>query len=161
VAAFERGAVDYIVKPVTIERLRLTVARLQQRVREPPANLISLLETMKAAVGGAHYLKWLTVPHGDKRRVLAISEISYLRADNNYTTVVTRTEAFLLNSSLKEMQQKLDSEVFWQIHRSIIVNVSAIHTIHRALRGTLELQLKDRRELLPVSAPYVHLFKHS
>jgi len=115
---------------------------------------------MKAAVGGVHYLKWLTVPHGDKRRALAISEISYLRADNKYTTVVTRTETFLLNSSLKEMQQRLDPEVFWQIHRSIIVNVSAIHTIHRALRGTLELQLKDRRELLPVSAPYVHLFKH-
>ena len=160
VAAFERGALDYIVKPVTLERLRLTVDRLQQRVREPPANLNSLLEIMKAAVG-LRYIKWLTVPHGDQRRVLAVSDISYLRADNKYTTIVARTGTFLLNSSLREMQEKLDPEVFWQIHRSIIVNVSAIDTIHRALRGTLELKLKDRRELLPVSAPYAHLFKHS
>jgi DNA-binding LytR/AlgR family response regulator len=59
------------------------------------------------------------------------------------------------------MHGKLDPEVFWQIHRSIIVNVSAIDTIQRALRGTLEVKLKDRRELLPVSAPYAHLFRNS
>jgi DNA-binding LytR/AlgR family response regulator len=161
VAAFERGALDYIVKPVTMERLRLTVARLQQRVREPPADLTSLVEIMKAAVDGVRYLKWLTVPHGDQRRVLAVSDISYLRADNKYTTIVARTGTFLLNSPLKEMHGKLDPEVFWQIHRSIIVNVSAIDTIQRALRGTLEVKLKDRRELLPVSAPYAHLFRNS
>ena len=161
VAAFEHGALDYIVKPVTIERLRLAITRLQQRVREPPADLNGLLEIMKAAVGGAHYLKWLTVPHGDQRRVLAVSDISYLRADNKYTTIVTHGGTFLLNSSLKEMHEKLDPEVFWQIHRSIIVNVSAIDTIQRALRGTLELRLKGRDELLPVSAPYAHLFRHS
>ncbi len=160
-AAFERGALDYIVKPVTMERLQLTVSRLQQRVREPPADLNRLLRLMSAAVGSVHYLKWLTVPHGDQRRVLAVSDISYLRADNKYTTIVTRIGTFLLNSSLKEMQEKLDPEVFWQIHRSIIVNVSAVETIHRALRGTLELKLKDRGELLPVSAPYAHLFRHS
>jgi DNA-binding LytR/AlgR family response regulator len=160
-AAFERGALDYIVKPVTVERLRLTVARLQERVREPPADLNRLVRLMRAAVGSVQYLKWLTVPHGDQRRVLAVSDISYLRADNKYTTVVTRIGTFLLNSSLKEMQEKLDPEVFWQIHRSIIVNVSAVETIHRALRGTLELKLKDRGELLPVSAPYAHLFRHS
>jgi len=59
------------------------------------------------------------------------------------------------------MQQKLDPEAFWQIHRGIIVNVSAIDTIRRGVRGTLEVQLRDRRELLPVSAPYAHLFKHA
>lgn len=160
VAAFERGALDYIVKPLTAERLRVTIGRLQQRLREPPADLSNLLEMMKARLGGARYLKWLTVPHGAERRVLAVSDILYLRADNKYTTIVMRTGSHLLNSSLKQMQEKLDPEVFWQIHRSVIVNVSAIDTIRRGVRGTLELQLKDRRELLPVSAPYAHLFKH-
>jgi len=160
VAAFERGALDYIVKPVTAERLRVTVARLQQRLREPPADLGNLLAMMKAGFGPARYLKWLTVPHGAERRVVAVGDMLYLRADNKYTTIVTRTGTHLLNSSLKQMQEKLDPEVFWQIHRGIIVNVSAIETIRRGLRGTLELQLKDCRELLPVSAPYAHLFKH-
>lgn len=161
VAAFERGALDYIVKPVTTERLRVTVARLQLRLREPPADLNSLIELMRAGVGGARYLKWLTVPHGAARRVLAVGDISYLRADNKYTSVVTPAGSYLLNSPLTEMHRKFDPEVFWQIHRSIVVNVSAIDTIHRSFRGTLEVKLKRHRELLPVSAPYAHLFKHS
>jgi DNA-binding LytR/AlgR family response regulator len=117
---------------------------------------------LKSAVGGEfRYLKWLTVPHGSELRVLAVSEILYLRADNKYTTVTTRSSSFLLNSSLKEMQAKLDPNVFWQIHRGVVVNVSAIDTIYRSFRGTLELKLKDRTELLPVSAPHAHLFKHA
>jgi DNA-binding LytR/AlgR family response regulator len=103
----------------------------------------------------------LTVPHGTELRVLAVSEITYLRADNKYTTVNTRSSSFLLNSSLKEMQSKLDPNVFWQIHRGIVVNVSAIDTIYRSFRGTLELKLKDRTELLPVSSSHAHLFRHA
>ncbi len=71
----------------------------------------------------------------------------------------TRASSFLLNSSLKEMLGKLDPSIFWQIHRSIIVNVGAIDTIYRSFRGSLEVKLKDRDELLPVSAAHAHLFK--
>ena len=70
-----------------------------------------------------------------------------------------RSSSFLLNSSLKEMLAKLDPAVFWQIHRSIIVNVGAIDTIYRSFRGSLEVKLKGRDELLPVSAAHAHLFK--
>jgi DNA-binding LytR/AlgR family response regulator len=59
------------------------------------------------------------------------------------------------------MQQKLDPAVFWQIHRSIIVNVAAIETIYRSFRGSLEIKLKDRKDLLPVSAAHAHLFKQT
>jgi DNA-binding LytR/AlgR family response regulator len=162
VDAFKDGALDYIVKPISPERMKVTVARLRDRLREPPANLTGLVDMLKSAVGGEfRYLKWLTVPHGSELRVLAVSEILYLRADNKYTTVTTRSSSFLLNSSLKEMQAKLDPNVFWQIHRGVVVNVSAIDTIYRSFRGTLELKLKDRTELLPVSAPHAHLFKHA
>jgi DNA-binding LytR/AlgR family response regulator len=162
VDAFKDGALDYIVKPISPERMKVTVERLQDRLREPPADLTGLVDMLKSAVGGeSRYLKWLTVPHGSELRVLAVSEILYLRADNKYTTVNTRSSSFLLNSSLKEMQGKLDPNVFWQIHRGVVVNVSAIDTIYRSFRGTLELKLKDRTELLPVSAPHAHLFKHA
>ena len=77
------------------------------------------------------------------------------------TTIATRSSTFLLNSSLKEMQKKLDPAVFWQIHRGTIVNISAIDTIYRSFRGSLEVKLKDRSELLPVSAAHAHLFKHA
>ena len=160
--AFEEGALDYILKPISIERMKVTVTRLQQRLREPPADLSKLADLLKTVVNPeTRYLKWLTVPHGSELRVLAVSEVLYLQADNKYTTIATRAATFLLNSSLKEMQRKLDPAVFWQIHRSTIVNISAIETIYRSFRGALEVKLKDRPELLPVSAAHAHLFKHA
>jgi DNA-binding LytR/AlgR family response regulator len=68
---------------------------------------------------------------------------------------------FLLNTPLREIQDGLDPASFWRIHRSIIVNVGAVDTIYRSFRGGLELKLKDRSEILPVSKAYAHLFKHT
>jgi DNA-binding LytR/AlgR family response regulator len=160
VAAFDHGALDYVMKPLTATRMERTIARLQERLQQPPANLQGLAQLLKKASAGENqYIKWLTVPHLNERRVIAASEIWYLRADTKYTTLATRASTFLLNSSLKQMKEKLDPEMFWQIHRSIIVNVGAIETIHRSFRGALELKLKERTELLPVSSANAHLFR--
>jgi DNA-binding LytR/AlgR family response regulator len=75
--------------------------------------------------------------------------------------VVTPHGSFLMNSSLRQMKDKLDPQVFWQIHRSVVVNVGAIDRIYRTFRGALEVKLKDRGELLPVSAAHAHLFRES
>jgi DNA-binding LytR/AlgR family response regulator len=161
VQAFEEGALDYVLKPISAERMKLTIERLRQRLREPPADLSNLADLLKTIVNPeAKYLKWLTVPHASELRVVAVSEILFLKADNKYTTLATRGSTYLLNSSLKEIHSKLDPAVFWQIHRSTVVNVSAIDTIFRTFRGALEIKLKDRSELLPVSAAHAHLFKH-
>jgi DNA-binding LytR/AlgR family response regulator len=160
VAAFEHGALDYVLKPLTAARMERTVARLQERLQQPPHNLQGLAELLKSASAAENqYIKWLTVQHLSERRVIAASEIWYLRADTKYTTLATRASTFLLNSSLKQIKEKLNPEMFWQIHRSIIVNVGAIETIHRSFRGALELKLKGRTELLPVSAAHAHLFR--
>jgi len=162
VQAFEEGALDYVLKPISAERMKLTVERLRQRLREPPADLSNLADLIKNIVKPeTKYLKWLTVPHASELRVVAVSEILFLKADNKYTTLATRAATYLLNSSLKEMQSKLDPAVFWQIHRSTVVNISAIDTIFRTFRGALEIKLKDRSELLAVSAAHAHLFKHA
>jgi len=159
-AAFEQGALDYVLKPISIDRMKVTVTRLKERLREPPAELHGIAELLKGVASSElRYLKWLTVPRGSELHVVAVAEISYLRADNKYTTVATRNSTFLLNSSLKEMKEKLDPSMFWQIHRGIIVNVGAIDTIFRSFRGSLEVKLKERSELLPVSAAHAHLFK--
>ncbi len=160
VAAFEHEAVDYIVKPLSAARMQRTVERLRQRLQHAPADLTALAQMLRQASGEARtYIKWLTVPHGSELRVVATAEIFYLRADNKYTTLYTRGSSFLLDASLKEMRQKLDPEVFWQIHRGIVVNVSAIEAIHRSFRGALQVKLKDRSELLPVSEAHAHRFK--
>lgn len=93
--------------------------------------------------------------------MVAAAEICYLRADQKYTTVVTPNGSFLMTSSLRNMKEKLDPQVFWQIHRSIVVNVAAIDRIYRSFRGALEVKVKGCDELLPVSTAHAHLFRES
>ncbi len=162
VSAFEQGALDYVLKPISLARMRLAVDRLRSRLSEPPADLHRIAELLREfAPPESKYLKWLTVPHGGELRVVAVAEISYLRADQKYTTCVTPHGAFLLTSSLRQMKEKLDPQVFWQIHRSVVVNVGAIDRIYRGFRGALEVKMKGREELLPVSAAHAHLFRES
>lgn len=159
IEAFEHGALDYVVKPVSPARMKITVERLKIRLREPPADLSRIADLFKSiATPEPQYIQWLTVPHASELRVVATAEISYLRADRKYTTLATSYGTFLINSSLREMKEKLDPKMFWQIHRSVIVNVGAIDVLYRTFRGALEVKLKERSELLPVSAAHAHLF---
>jgi DNA-binding LytR/AlgR family response regulator len=160
VAAFEQGALDYVLKPISATRLRMTLERLRARLLEPPADLSQITLLLKEiAAAESKYLKWLTVPDRSELKVLAVTEVSYLRADTKYTTVVTPHGAYLVTSSLRQMKDRLDPRVFWQIHRGIVVNVAAIDRIYRTFRGKLEVKLKGRDELLPVSAAHAHLFR--
>lgn len=162
VAAFEQGAVDYVLKPISAPRMRMTLERLRARLLEPPADLRRISEVLRQlASPESKYLKWLTVPHGAELRVLAAAEISYLRADSKYTTVVTPHGTFLLTTSLRHMKEKLDPQIFWQIHRGVVINIGAVDRIYRSFRGRLEVKLRDRNELLPVSAAHAHLFRES
>ncbi len=160
VAAFEHGALDYVLKPISVPRMQLTVERLRARLSEPPADLSRIAELLKEiAPPESRYLKWLTVPHGSELRVVAVGEISYLRADHKYTTLVTPHGSFLMNAPLGRMKERLDPQIFWQIHRSVIVNVGAIDVIYRSFRGRLEIKLKGHGELLPVSTAHAHQFR--
>lgn len=162
VAAFEQGAVDYVLKPISAPRMRMTLERLRARLLEPPADLRRISEVLRQlASPESKYLKWLTVPHGAELRVLAAAEISYLRADSKYTTVVTPHGTFLLTTSLRHMKEKLDPQIFWQIHRGVVINIGAVDRIYRSFRGRLEVKLRDRNELLPVSTAHAHLFRES
>jgi len=162
VSAFEQGALDYVLKPISRTRMGVAIERLRSRLSQPPADLHRIAELLKElAPPDSRYLKWLTVPSAGELRVLAVAEISYLRADQKYTTVVTPHGGFLLTSSLRQMREKLDPQVFWQIHRSVVVNVAAIDRIYRTFRGALEVKVKGRDELLPVSATRAHLFRES
>jgi DNA-binding LytR/AlgR family response regulator len=161
--AFERGALDYVLKPISAARLKVTVQRLQERLQTTPPDLRELLELIKEARASqpSRYIQWLTVPRGSDFKLVTVGEIRFLRADNKYTILYTSDTEFLLTATLKDVKVKLDPNLFWQIHRSVIVNVSAIDTVYRAFRGSLEVKLKDRPELLPVSAAHAHLFKNS
>ena len=158
IAAFEQGAVDYLLKPFSMARLATAVARLKERTNSAPANLAGLLQWLAAPAPAKQHLRWINASQGNEVRLITVDEVCYFRADAKYTMVVTADRESLISKSIKELVAELDPDVFRQIHRSTIVNINAVASLQRGL-GNPELRLKQRRETLTVSAPYVHLFK--
>ena len=162
VEAFERAAVDYLVKPVSATRLRETVQRLQRWRADrrgaslEPQTIEALMRRLAAAPA---YLHWLRVGHGERVELVAVEDVCFFRADHKYTAAVTRDCEHIVRTSITELAARLDPERFWRIHRGGIVNVAAIRAARRDLRGRYRLTLKDRPEVLRVSAAYGHLFR--
>ena len=162
--AFERGAIDYLLKPVQPARLTATIERLQARAGNPDAATLSaLIEQLGAASRAAEArepLTWITASAGKETRLILVDEVAYFRADNKYTTVVTAEGEALLRTPIKELVAALDPAVFKQIHRSTIVNLKAIAGITRDDAGRGSMRLKNRAETLTVSVPFMTLFRN-
>ena len=158
VAAFDQGAVDYVMKPFSTARLAKTVTRLKEKLGTAPAQLDGLLRVLAGRVEQG-YLRWITTSHGNELDLITVDEILYFRADHKYTLVVTAAAETPIRVPIKELIDRLDPEMFWQIHRGTLVNVNAIAGVTRKFDGHLAVRLKQRKETLPVSESYVHLFK--
>jgi len=160
VAAFEEGAVDYVMKPFSAARLAMAVNRVKQRLASTPANLDHLLTQLaERAARVRPYLRWINASQGANVRLITVEEICYFQSDTKYTRAVTADSEALIRKPLKELMEELDPAVFWQIHRSTIVNVSAIASVGHDIGGHLTVKLKQRKEALQVSQPYAHLFR--
>ena len=160
VAAFEQGAVDYVMKPFSAARIATTIERLKAKAASAPASLDGLIRSLADAAGARkEYLRWITASQGNELRLITVEEILYFQADNKYTLVVTPDKESLIRRPVKELIEELDPQVFWQIHRGTLVNVGAIAGVHRDIGGHLRVRVKGRKETLAVSEPYHHLFK--
>jgi DNA-binding LytR/AlgR family response regulator len=160
IAAFDQGAVDYVLKPVTLPRLATTLARLKERLARPPADLSGVLRQLGATARDAkNYLRWVNASVGQTIKLITVDEICYFKADSKYTLVVTAANESLIKKPIKELIDELDPQLFWQVHRSTLVNVNAIAGVTRDYRGHLQVKLKQRPEQLAVSESYMHLFR--
>ncbi len=160
VAAFEQGAVDYVMKPLSPERLAESVKRLRARIHSAPANLDGLLQALAGKIGSPReYVRWITASHGNDLRLITVEEICYFQAGDRYTRVVTIDRESLIRRTIRDLVEDLDPDEFWQIHRATIVNVNAIAGITRDFRRRMRVRLKTRGELLPVSEPYARRFE--
>ncbi len=124
VAAFDQGAVDYVLKPVSAARLFTAVSRLKQRLGSPPARIDSALGSLATVApnGSARQpLRWINASVGQNLKLITVDEITYFQADNKYTRVVTVDGEALIRKPLKELVEELDPVQFWQIHRSTLV----------------------------------------
>lgn len=157
--AFEAGAIDYVMKPLALSRLVTTVQRLKERVMQQPPDLSQLHEHFDTRPKAGGFLQWIRASRGAAVRLLTVDDICYFKADNKYTLVVTADSESLIRKSIRELVDELDPNMFWQIHRSVLVNVRAIESVLRDGNGGLAVRLKNRPETLAVSEPHHHLFR--
>jgi len=159
-AAFEQGAVDYVLKPFSAARLAGTVARLKERLQGQPADLDGLLASLKQRdAAGTTHLRWIKASHGQNVRLITVEEVFFFQADSKYTLLALVDGEALIRKTIQELAQELDPELFWQIHRSTIVNVNEIAAVHRRGNGTLDIKLKRHPQALAVSTTHAHRFK--
>jgi len=173
VEAFEQGVADYVLKPAERERLAVTVARLKKRLaaREggeavpdasPAQPLQQLLHQLSAKMnpGGApQYLQWIQASVGQAIQMIPVDEVLFFISDEKYTRVQTANLEALIRKPIKELVDELDPKLFWQIHRSTLVNVKAIDGVTRDFRGRQIVAVKGHKEQLEVSRSYLGLFK--
>lgn len=163
--AFERGALDYLLKPIALDRLTATVKRLKAKLSAAPdaGALSALIEQLRAtlpAAGKGSSLAWITASVGKETRLILVDDVAYFQADNKYTVVMTAEGEALVRKPIRELLDVLDPAVFKQIHRSTIVNMKAIAAITRDDSGRGTIRLKTRPETLPVSLTFMTLFKN-
>jgi DNA-binding LytR/AlgR family response regulator len=165
IEAFEKEAIDYILKPVTSERLSKTVKRIRKHLAsaaEPPGNFTAAMERLTAAINNkktSGCLKWIKVRQGEEVRLISMEEICYFKAEDKYTLVRTLENEYLIKKSIQQLDAELEPDQFWRIHRGSIINVNRIAGVHRSFAGRLIVKLKDLPETLTVSRSYAHLFK--
>jgi DNA-binding LytR/AlgR family response regulator len=172
VEAFERAAADYLLKPVTGERLAATVSRLKARLaatapRDVPspglAQALALLRehlpALAGAVGAGERLAWVRAAVGAQVRLIAVEDVCYFEANDKYTSVFTADGEALIRTPLKELLAQLDPDRFWQVHRGTIVNVGEVAATTRDLAGRVRVRLKSRPESIAVSRAYAHRFR--
>lgn len=176
--AFEAQAIDYVLKPVQPDRLRKTVARLQQALQAmrqtapgTPAVADEALEktlaqwrqVLTAAGAGAPPAPLRMIAASDAGgatvRMVPIDEVLYFEAADKYLRVLTATHEYLIRTPLKQLLPQLDPDTFWQVHRAVVVRSAAIESVHRDEAGKLHLMLRGRAEKIPVSRLYAHLFR--
>lgn len=189
VDAFEHAASDYVLKPVSEDRLSKTVKRLQTRLdngQERSGELervVAQLRNLMPGVGnsansggignmsnashnnsnnannGTEKLSLIRAAIGNQIRMIPIGDVLYFEATDKYINVVTAEHSSLIRVSLRELLPQLDGNQFWQIHRSTVVNTNYIHTAVKDETGKLTLKLRGSDDKLQVSRVYAHLFK--
>ncbi len=164
IAAFDQGAVDYLLKPADAERVALTCQRLRERLQRKPVPMDDLLAQLSQRLGGGEtkpreYLRWVQASVGANIRMIPTADILFFRAEDKYTRVQTGNLEALIRKPIKELVDELDPDEFWQIHRAIVVRVDAVEQVSRDLRGQQIVHVKGSPERLEVSRSFSHLFR--
>jgi DNA-binding LytR/AlgR family response regulator len=158
-AAFDAGAVDYVLKPVEDERLAQALARVRARVAQPAPDVSALQRLLASLPAPKPAPRPIQASVGREVLLIQPEDIVYFEADQRYTRVVHHGGDALIRTPLRELLTQLDPDQFWQIHRSVLVNSRCIAKAIRVDEGTMVVSLRGREERLPVSRQFQALFK--
>jgi DNA-binding LytR/AlgR family response regulator len=159
--AFDEGAVDYLQKPVARERLGRAVERTRARLAKgATVDITALIDMVQAQLApGKQGIRWITASVGNTVRMFSIDEVLFFQAQDKYTRAVTAETEGHIRTPLKELLPALDSDTFWQVHRSVIVRVGAIRAVEKGEDGKLHLSIRGHPEVLPVSSAFQYRFR--
>lgn len=157
VHAFEQGAVDYLLKPLDMARLAITVQRLKEKLAHNSSNQVVDLSGLREQKASGP-LRWIQASVGAQLRFIDVNEVRSFRADAKYTRVETSKFEAHIRTTIKDLAQQLDADKFWQISRSAIVNLAAIDAVQRIDNG-LALRLLGSGEWQTVSQAYQSQFR--
>jgi len=169
-SAFDTEALDYVLKPVTAERLARTVERLQRALAPRPDaptdaapadddRLARVLRALQQPASAAAPLRWIRASQGELTHQVPVADVLFFHADDKYTCVRTAQAEYLIRTPITELAAQLDAGQFWQIHRSTIVNLAHLAGTRRDDASRLFVRIAGWKDELPVSRAYVHLFK--
>jgi DNA-binding LytR/AlgR family response regulator len=154
--AFELAAADYVLKPVSVDRLAKTVARLKTRAAP---DLAAQLRKLLAVTPAAQTLREIRAGAGNTVKMIPLEAVCYFQASDKYTSVVTPEGESLIRTPLKELLPQLPPHRFQQVHRGTIVNLAEVAAATRDDTGRVTLKLRRRKETLPVSRVFAELFR--
>lgn len=168
VQAFDQEAVDYVLKPVKLERLQRTMERVQRALASSagggadsadPQLLAVLQKLLPSSPRPAERMRWVRASRGDYTHQVAVQDVLFFHADEKYTCVQTAQAEYLIRTPIAELAVQLDPAQYWQVHRSTIVNLQHLEGTRRDEASRLFVRIKGHATELPVSRAYVHLFK--
>ena len=159
IAAFDAGAVDYVLKPYDNNRLALALRRVKERLSASPPSMEHLLQRLAEEARPREYLRWIKASRGAEVDLIMVGDVVLFEAEAKYVTVFTDRREAIIRRTIKELAGELDPNAFWQIHRSTVVNVAAIESVTRGLSG-VSVKMRSRPSRYPVSEAYRHMFKH-
>jgi len=167
VDAFDQQAVDYLLKPVTDDRLTRAIARLKAKLEknETPQDIAAILKSIAHVLPQSKsvHLRWIRASVGELTKQISVDDVLFFQAQDKYVSVYTREGGkdieSLIRTPLSELIEQLNPDAFWQVHRSTVVNVDRIAGTTRDVMGRTIVRIKDSKAELQVSRAYTHLFK--
>lgn len=158
VQAFEQGAVDYLLKPISEARVAQCVARIRTLAGPSSAMLEQVLGALATSAAPAH-LRWITATSGRKTHFIGVDDVLCFKSDNKYTRVICADAEYLIEEPLKQLMPRLDPSQFRQVHRSAVVNLREVLLVERDDAGGGQLTFRRHTETVRISAPFMRELK--